>query len=102
MFKDLLNRIVNDFFDIINKSINRINFDIRKYIDANTLSQKSIAVATFACCGFANFSTMAIQIGGIGELAPSQRKNLARLGLKALICGTLVSYISAAIAGIIL
>ena len=68
----------------------------------NVLSQKSIAIATFACCGFANLSTLAIQIGGIGELAPNQRKNLARLGLKALICGTLVSYISAAIAGIIL
>ena len=79
-----------------------IRDDLIKYIDANALTQKSIAVATFACCGFANLSTIAIQIGGIGELAPNQRKNLARLGVKALICGTLVSYMSAAIAGILI
>ncbi len=76
--------------------------DLAKHIDLNTLSEKSIAVATFACCGFANLSTIAIQIGGIGELAPNQRKNLARLGMRALIAGTFVSYISACIAGIIL
>ena len=73
-----------------------------KYIDLNALSQKSIVVATFACCGFANLSTIAIQIGGIGELAPNQRKNLARLGVRALICGTLSCYLSAAIVGILL
>lgn len=66
-----------------------------------TLSDKSLAIATFACCGFANIATIAIQIGGIGELAPNQRKNLARLGLKAMICGTITSYISACIAGIL-
>lgn len=85
---------------ILNETIAFI--DLIKYIDANALTQKSIAVATFACCGFANLSTIAIQIGGIGELAPNQRKNLARLGVKALICGTLVSYMSAAIAGILI
>ncbi len=62
---------------------------------------KSIAVATFALAGFANLSTVAIQIGGIGELVPSQRKNLARLAIKAMICGTLTSYVSACIAGIV-
>lgn len=66
------------------------------------LTPKSIAVATFALAGFANLSTVAIQIGGIGELAPNQRKNLARLSIKAMICGTLTSYVSACIAGIIL
>ena len=85
---------------ILNETIAYL--DLVKYIDTNALSQKSIAIATFACCGFANLSTVAIQIGGIGELAPNQRKNLARLGIKALICGTFVSYISAAIAGILL
>ena len=85
---------------ILNETIAYI--DLTKHIDAGTLTQKSIAVATFACCGFANLSTIAIQIGGIGELAPNQRKNLARLSIKALICGTLVSYISAAMAGILL
>ncbi|MGN0193394.1 MAG: NupC/NupG family nucleoside CNT transporter [Candidatus Gastranaerophilaceae bacterium] len=66
-----------------------------------TLTPKSQAIATFALCGFANIATIAIQIGGIGELAPNQRKNLARLGFRALICGTLTSYISACIAGIL-
>ena len=56
----------------------------------------------FALAGFANLSTVAIQIGGIGELAPNQRKNLARLSIKAMICGTFTSYISACIAGILL
>lgn len=62
---------------------------------------KSIAIATFALAGFANLSTVAIQISGIGELAPTQRKNLARLAIKAMICGTLTSYVSACIAGIV-
>ena len=85
---------------ILNETIAYL--DLMKHMELGALSEKSIAIATFACCGFANFSTVAIQISGIGELAPSQRKNLARLGIKALICGTLVSYISAAIAGMIL
>ena len=85
---------------ILNEAIAFI--DLIKYVNIGALSQKSIVIATFACCGFANLSTIAIQIGGIGELAPNQRKNLARLGIRALICGTLVSYISAAMAGIIL
>lgn len=65
------------------------------------LSVKSYAIATFALAGFANLSTVAIQISGIGELAPNQRKNLARLAIKAMIAGTLTSYISACIAGIV-
>lgn len=66
------------------------------------LSPKSIIIASFALCGFANFGSIAIQIGGIGELAPSRRRDLAKLGIKALICGTFASYISACIAGILL
>lgn len=66
------------------------------------LSPKSIMIATFALCSFGNFGSIAIQIGGIGELAPNQRKNLARLGLRALICGTLSCYLSAAIVGILI
>ena len=66
------------------------------------LSDKSFIIATFALCGFANIGSVAMQIGGIGEIAPNIRKNLSRLGFKALICGTLASYLSACIAGIIL
>ena len=65
------------------------------------LSEKSFLIASFALCSFANFGSVAIQLGGIGELAPNQRKNLARLGLRALICGTLTCYMSAAIAGVL-
>ncbi len=68
----------------------------------DTLSEKSFVIATFALCGFANFSSVAIQISGIGELAPNQRKNLARMGIRALIGGTLASYISACMAGMLL
>ncbi len=66
------------------------------------LQHKSIVIASFALCGFANFSSIAIQVGGIGELAPSRRADLAKLGFKALFCGTLASYLSATIAGIMM
>ncbi|OIN56953.1 NupC/NupG family nucleoside CNT transporter [Arsenicibacter rosenii] len=68
----------------------------------DTLDPKTVAITSFALCGFANFSSIAIQVGGIGELAPSRRSDLARLGFKALICGTLASYMSATLAGLLL
>ena len=69
---------------------------------ANSIDPKSFMLASFALCSFGNFGSIAIQIGGIGELAPNQKKNLARLGLRALICGTLSCYLSAAIVGVLL
>jgi CNT family concentrative nucleoside transporter len=71
-------------------------------IAAGALTHKSIVIVSFALCGFANFSSIAIQVGGIGELAPNRRADLAKLGFKALICGTLASYLSATIAGLLL
>ncbi len=68
----------------------------------STLDPKTIAITSFALCGFANFSSIAIQVGGISELAPTRRSDLARLGFKALICGTLASYMSATLAGLLL
>ena len=68
----------------------------------DTLDPKTVAITSFALCGFANFSSIAIQVGGISELAPSRRSDLARLGFKALICGTLASYMSATLAGLLL
>jgi CNT family concentrative nucleoside transporter len=68
----------------------------------DTLSPKTIAITSFALCGFANFSSVAIQIGGIGELAPTRRSDLAKLGFKALIAGTLASHLSATLAGLLL
>ncbi len=67
-----------------------------------SLTPKALVIASFALCGFANFSSIAIQVGGIGELAPDRRHDLAKLGMKALICGTLASYLSATIAGILM
>lgn len=67
-----------------------------------TLDQKTIIITSFALCGFANFSSIAIQVGGIGELSPERRTDLAKLGMRALICGTLASYLSATIAGILM
>jgi len=63
---------------------------------------KGIVIVSTAICGFANFSSVGMQIGGIGALAPERRADLARLGLKALFCGTLASYLSASIAGILM
>ncbi len=75
------------------------------YIDLSrikdTLDPKTMIIVSFALCGFANFSSIAIQVGGIGQLEPSRRVDLAKLGFKALICGTLASYMSATIAGIL-
>jgi CNT family concentrative nucleoside transporter len=67
-----------------------------------TLSQRSFVITTFALCGFANLSSIAIQIGGIGALAPSRKSDLARLGLRAMFVGTLANFTSACIAGMLL
>jgi CNT family concentrative nucleoside transporter len=66
-----------------------------------TISEKSKLIATFALCGFANFSSIGIQIGGIGGLAPTRKQDLARLGLRALLGGTLATFMTATVAGII-
>jgi len=66
------------------------------------LTPKGLLIISIAICGFANFSSVGMQIGGIGELAPERRRDLAKLGLKALLCGTLASYLSATIAGILM
>ncbi|SHJ21368.1 concentrative nucleoside transporter, CNT family [Arenibacter nanhaiticus] len=63
---------------------------------------KSVIMATYMLCGFANFASIGIQIGGIGSLAPGQRKTLSEFGMKAVLGGTLASLLSAAIAGMIL
>ncbi len=66
------------------------------------LDPRSFTIATFALCGFANFSSIGIQIGGIGALAPTRRHDLARLGLRAMVAGTLANFITATIAGFLL
>jgi len=68
----------------------------------SSLDPRSFIIVTYALCGFANFSSIAIQIGGIGSLAPSRRSDLARLGLRAMIAGTLANFLTATIAGMLL
>ncbi|AXO81271.1 Na+ dependent nucleoside transporter [Olleya aquimaris] len=77
--------------------------DLKNVANATHLSyEKSIIMATYMLCGFANFASIGIQIGGIGSLAPGQRKTLSKFGMKALLGGTIASLISATIAGMII
>ena len=77
--------------------------DLKNVSNATHLTyEKSIIMATYMLCGFANFASIGIQIGGIGSLAPGQRKQLSKFGMKALIGGTIASLISATIAGMII
>jgi CNT family concentrative nucleoside transporter len=68
---------------------------------AGSISPKSILIATFALCGFSNFSSIAIQIGGIGSMAPNQQGNLSKLGFRALLGASLACLMTAAVAGAI-
>lgn len=72
--------------------------DLQKQV--SSLSERSVIISTYALCGFANFSSIAIQLGGIGTIAPERRKDLAELGIKCLVGGTLACLMTAAIAGI--
>lgn len=77
--------------------------DLKNIANATHLTyEKSIIMATYMLCGFANFASIGIQIGGIGSLAPGQRKTLSKFGMKALIGGSIASLISATIAGMII
>jgi len=76
-------------------------FSLNDYKNLGVLSEKSIIIATYALCGFANFGSIGIQIGGISSLAPGQRKNLTELGFKALIGGTAATLMTGAIAGML-
>jgi CNT family concentrative nucleoside transporter len=82
--------VINEFFA----------FSMMKDV-VGQLTEKGKLIATFALCGFANFSSIGIQIGGIGGLAPSRKSDLARLGLRALLAGSLVSFMTASIAGVL-
>lgn len=66
---------------------------------ANTLQPRSLVIATYALCGFANFGSIAVQIGGIGPLAPERRHDLAKIGLRAMIAGTLAAFMTACVIG---
>jgi CNT family concentrative nucleoside transporter len=74
-------------------------FDLGTMKAAGTLSDKSILIATYALCGFANFSSIAIQIGGTGGMAPTRQADISRLGMRAMIAATLATMMTATIAG---
>ena len=86
---------------VINEVIGYIDLQALMGDPNINLSPKSIIIATYALCGFSNFSSIGIQIGGISSLAPSQRPTLTALGVKALIGGTVACFITGAIAGIV-
>ena len=70
--------------------------------EASTLSPRSFIIATYALCGFANFGSVAIMIGGIGGIAPERRGDLARLGLRSLIAGTIATMLTGCVIGLYL
>lgn len=84
--------VLNEFIAYLNLS---------QLIPTGALSEKAIIISTYALCGFANFSSIAIQIGGIGGIAPSRRSDLARFGLRAVLGGSLATFMTATIAGVL-
>ncbi|MGO1542613.1 MAG: nucleoside transporter C-terminal domain-containing protein, partial [Luteimonas sp.] len=74
---------------------------VRGNVEGTSLTPQGALIATYALCGFANFSSIAIQIGGIGGIAPNRRADLARFGLRAVLGGTIVTMMTATIAGVL-
>ncbi len=85
--------VINEFFAYASLS---------ELIKANALSPRTVIILTYALCGFANFSSIGIQVGGIGSLAPERRSDLAKLGIRALVGGSLAAFMTATIAGILI
>lgn len=95
---------VNNVATLLGQKLTINEFFAFKNLTSHTVpivTDKGLTIVTFAICGFANFSSVGMQIGGIGQLAPERRADLAQLGMRALLCGTLASYLSATIAGIL-
>ena len=84
--------VLNEFIAYLNLS---------NLIPTGVLSEKAVIISTYALCGFANFSSIAIQIGGIGGIAPDRRADLAKLGLRAVLGGSLATFMTATIAGVL-
>jgi CNT family concentrative nucleoside transporter len=75
--------------------------DLAAMVKNGAISEKGIMMATYALCGFANFASIAIQIGGISPLAPERRKDISSLGLRAVLGGTLATLMTATLAGLL-
>jgi CNT family concentrative nucleoside transporter len=85
--------VLNEFIAYLNLSF---------ILPTGVLSEKAIIISTYALCGFANFSSIAIQLGGIGGIAPDRRKDLAKFGLRAVLGGSLATFMTATIAGVLI
>ncbi len=85
--------VINEFFAYAN---------LAELIKSNALSERTVIILTYALCGFANFSSIGIQVGGIGSLAPERRSDIAKLGIKALIGGSLAAFMTATVAGMLI
>jgi CNT family concentrative nucleoside transporter len=72
------------------------------YINDGAISERAVTISTYALCGFANFSSIGIQIGGISAIAPGRKSDLAKIGLRAMFGGALASWTTAAIAGMLI
>jgi len=84
---------------VINEFIAYLN--LAAIIPTQAISEKAIIISTYALCGFANFSSIAIQLGGIGGIAPDRRSDLAKFGLRAVLGGSLATFMTATIAGVL-
>jgi len=98
------NQDINNAATLLGQKLTINEFIAFRNLTTNTIpvvTPKGLTIITVAICGFANFSSVGMQIGSIGALAPGRRGDLAKLGMRALLCGTLASYLSAAIAGML-
>ena len=87
---------------VLNEFVGYLN--LSEYVKAHpgAIAERSITLASYALCGFANFASIAIQIGGIGALAPERRGDLAKLGLRSMLAGLLACYLFAAVVGVLI
>ena len=76
--------------------------DLSDYVNKNALSERSTIIASYALCGFANFGSIGIQLGGIGSMAPDRKNDLSKLVIKAMLGGAIASWLTASIVGIII
>ena len=76
--------------------------DLSNLLSENMLSKKSAIISSYALCGFANFASIGIQLGGIGGIAPERRKDISKLGIKTMFGGALASWLTATIAGLLI
>ena len=102
---NLIKFLLNKNFFVINidkLSYSANPYNLKEIINAGEISNRTAMLASYALCGFANFASIGIQLGGIGSIAPERRKDLSKLVFKAMLGGALASWLTATIAGILI